>query len=58
MNFPELVMHVFDNKEYVKNWERLRKVKFHPDNKKVMLLFIKDVENLFWDRLPKEPKPR
>ena len=54
MNFKECVLAVFDNKEYVQNWERLRKIKL--GDKKSMRLFIKDVRNLFWDRMPKEVK--
>jgi hypothetical protein len=54
MNFKECVMFVFDNKEYVKNWERLRKTPLR--GKKAMNLFIKDIRNLIWDRMPKEAK--
>jgi hypothetical protein len=50
MSFDEVVMYCFDNKEFVSNWERLRKIKLH--GKKAMMLFIKDVRNLVWERLP------
>ena len=58
MNFKETVMACFENKEYRKNWERLRKTTLHEKNEKGMKLFIEDVKNLIWDRLPKvESKP-
>jgi hypothetical protein len=50
MNFKDVVLATFDNKEFVTNWERLREKKLTP---KTMRLFIKDVKNLIWDRLPK-----
>ena len=52
MNFPETVMACFDNKEFRSNWERLRKKTLRGE--KAMLLFIKDIQDLVWDRLPKE----
>jgi len=51
MNFYETVLYCFDNKEYVDNWRRLRKVSL-PWNNKKFKLFISDVENLIWDRIP------
>lgn len=49
MNFNEVVMFCFDDKNFVKQWERLRNLKLH--GKKAMNLFIKDVRNLVWERL-------
>jgi hypothetical protein len=54
MKFDEVVMKCFDNKEFVRNWERLRKKKLKGD--KNMLLFIEDVKDLVWDRVPSEPE--
>ena len=51
VQFKELVSMVFDNKEYVRNWERLRGKRLLSE--KSMKLFIKDVRDLFWDRLPR-----
>lgn len=45
------VMACFDNKEFVSNWERLRKKKCR--GKKNMELFIEDIKNTVWDRIPK-----
>jgi hypothetical protein len=51
MNFRETVLWAFDNKEFVHNWERLRKMKLH--GKKAMIRFIRDVKDLIWDRIPR-----
>lgn len=50
IGFEKCVMVAFDNKEYVSNWERLRGKKL--SGATAMRLFIKDVRNLLWDRMP------
>lgn len=55
MKFEEMVMACFDNKEFVSNWERLRKKKCR--GKKNMELFIEDIKNTVWDRIPKKHEP-
>jgi hypothetical protein len=54
MNFAECVMACFDNREFLKNWERLRKKRIREGSTEEMRLFIKDVKELVWDRLPKK----
>ena len=51
VNFIEVVLACFDNKEYVSNWKRLRKITSWDE--KSFHLFIRDVENTVWDRLPR-----
>ncbi len=57
MNFKETVMACYDNKEYRANWERLRKIRLHEKNEKALKLFIQDVKDLIWDRIPKTNQP-
>ena len=49
MNFKECILFAFDNKEFVTNWERLRKRRLR--GKRAMLLFIRDVKDFVWDRI-------
>ena len=49
IGFQKCVMAAFDNREFVKNWERLRRKELK--SKKVMNQFISDVRNLIWERL-------
>ena len=48
--FAKMVMICYGNKEFRENWERLRKRQIH--GKKNMALFISDVRELVFDRLP------
>lgn len=50
IGFQKCVMDSFDNSEFVKNWETLRKRSLH--GKKSMELFISDVRDIVWSRLP------
>ena len=43
VGFKKCVMEAFDNKEFVANWERLRKQKL--TGEKSMLLFINDIRD-------------
>ena len=49
IGFQKCVMAAFDNREFVENWERLRRKELK--SKKVMNQFISDVRNLIWKRL-------
>ena len=48
--FHKCCMSCFDNKEFVLNWERLRQRTLRGE--KNIKLFINDVRNLVFDRLP------
>jgi hypothetical protein len=48
--FHKCCMYCFDNKEFVLNWERLRQRSLRGE--KNIKLFINDVRNLVFDRLP------
>jgi hypothetical protein len=48
--FSRIVMICYDNVEFRTNWEKLRKMPLK--GKKAMTLFIKDVREIVFDRLP------
>jgi len=50
IGFHKTVMDTFNISEFVSNWERLRETSLQ--GKEAMNLFIKDVRNMVWDRLP------
>ena len=50
--FHKVVMYCYDNKEFRQNWERLRKKQIR--EKGSMKLFISDVKDIVWDRLPRK----
>jgi len=52
--FMKTVMACYDNNEFRSNWERLRKRRLN--NKQSMGMFIADVKDLVWDRLPAEAR--
>ena len=54
IGFKKCVLSAFDNKEFVKEWERLRGMPIC--NTTSMRKFVRDVREIIWDRLPVETK--
>ena len=52
ISFEKCVWAAFNDKEYVSQWERLRERKL--TGNKAIGLFIRDVRDLIFDRLPKD----
>jgi hypothetical protein len=52
IEFEKIVMTCYDNVEFRKNWERLRKAQLN--NHKAYKSFIGDIRNIVWDRLPRD----
>lgn len=54
IGFRKVVMQTYEIPEFVSNWERLRNTPLRGE--KAMKMFIADVRDTVWDRLPAETR--